>query len=388
MLFSRKSCTDTQSQSQLCFRDKETIESKMTRTKQAARRGNLNKPQKKKLEDGPPPSKKAKKNPPPSSTSLDTSNTIQIQPPPPSATAAPQLISAPAIYQSHNAVPSEHCTPVGDLGSTHDITSMSIISSSHIQQKVARVLEILSTYPSPAGEKPRVVMMHAKAPCAAKMISIAEIGKREVAKEGGKWFQYNRVEGVMVELKDGLKEEEKGKGKESGNKDKVEGKRKDDEVGEAETEEESTAFETMKTPFERANEGKPTMRAVPVMILFLSRVRIDSLRKAYGSVLDHPRHLHRANGHSQRTNQCIATTEGEGLESLMLVGISALQVNLLGLDTRSMKEHVKLDVRSVNLANLSPSLLTDPTNFARIAQSSQFTSPRSLYLTTLCLISS
>jgi hypothetical protein len=50
---------------------------------------------------------------------------------------------------------------------------------------------------------------------------------------------------------------------------------------EEESEEETTAFETMKTPFERANEEKAKVRAVPNMSLYLARVRIDSLRKAY-----------------------------------------------------------------------------------------------------------
>lgn len=121
--------------------------------------------------------------------------------------------------------------------------------------------------------------MHAKAPCAAKMISIAEIAKREISKEGGKWFQYNKVESVMVEAKEDVKKADKDKGK-------VGGEEKDGEGGggweETGSDEETTAFETMKTPFERANEGVPKMRAMPVMTLYLSRVRIDSLRKAYG----------------------------------------------------------------------------------------------------------
>jgi len=125
-------------------------------------------------------------------------------------------------------------------------------------------------------------MMKAKAGVASKMISIAEIAKREIGKEGGKWFQYNCVEGVMEELKEKPKKgkESKEKGKDGGGEKGVLDAEKEGDDGESE--EESTAFETMKTPFERANEEKAKVRVVPIMSLYLSRVRIDGLRKAYG----------------------------------------------------------------------------------------------------------
>jgi len=76
---------------------------------------------------------------------------------------------------------------------------------------------------------------------ASKMITIAEIAKREIAKDGGKWFQYNKVEEVMVEQKEIPKKNCGGVGeKEKDNMNKEEGE-----------DEETTAFETMKTPFER-----------------------------------------------------------------------------------------------------------------------------------------
>jgi hypothetical protein len=162
---------------------------------------------------------------------------------------------------------------------------MHIISASHIQKKVTRALEILSVYPTPPNEKPRIVKLHAKAGVASKMISVAEIAKREIAREGGKWFQYNKVESVMVEQKEKVKNG-KGNGKEgAGSKEegREKGKEKNGKAEDGEeSEEDSTTFETMKTPWERANEGKPKMRAVPVMTVFLSRVRIEGLRKVYG----------------------------------------------------------------------------------------------------------
>ncbi|KUJ15640.1 uncharacterized protein LY89DRAFT_537840, partial [Mollisia scopiformis] len=48
------------------------------------------------------------------------------------------------------------------------------------------------------------------------------------------------------------------------------------------SDEEEEAFEIMKTPFERAIEGTAKVRAVPVMTICLSRVRVESLRREYG----------------------------------------------------------------------------------------------------------
>lgn len=114
-----------------------------------------------------------------------------------------------------------------------------------------------------------MVVFTAKAEVASKMISIVEIVKRNLGREGGKWFQYIAVDGQVVENKKKKDSEEDGKGKE-----------KDD--GEEEGEEDG--FEVMKTPFERIIEDRPKVRSVPVMAIYLSRVRIDDLRKKHGYV--------------------------------------------------------------------------------------------------------
>jgi hypothetical protein len=184
--------------------------------------------------------------------------------------------SRPAPTTSHDASASNLTdTPqiLTELENTHDVTIMNIISSSQIQQKVTRALELLSEYPTPLQTKPKVVMLHAKAPIASKLITTAEITKREIVKGGGKWFQYNKLGHIVEEKKP---REEKGKEKVAGGD--VSMAENGDEEGVNESEEE---FETMKTPFERAIEGKPKVRAVPVMTVYLSRERIDSLRKEY-----------------------------------------------------------------------------------------------------------
>lgn len=109
-------------------------------------------------------------------------------------------------------------------------------------------------------------MLHSKAKVASKLITVVEIAKREIAASGGKWFQYNVVGTVMEEKKEK----------------KASGQSKDDVEGEKEGSDEEEGFETMKTPFERAIEGKAKVRAVSTMTTYLSRLRIEGLRKTYG----------------------------------------------------------------------------------------------------------
>jgi hypothetical protein len=183
----------------------------------------------------------------------------------------------PAPSTSHNASASNSTdTPqiVTELENTHDVTVMNIISSTQIEKKVTSALAILSEYPPAPSTKPKVVMLHTKAPIASKLITIAEITKREIVKGGGKWFQYNKL-GQIAEEK---KSREGGAKKEKGAGEDISMAEDGNEEGGHESEEE---FETMKTPFERAIEGKPKIRATPVLTLYLSRVRIESLRREY-----------------------------------------------------------------------------------------------------------
>ncbi len=196
-------------------------------------------------------------------------------------------IGDPSTIDTSNNTTSLNITNTGtdtELARTHEVTSMSIISSSHIQQKVTRTLSLLSVYPTVPPAKPAVVMLHSKAKAASKMISIAEIAKRGIAKDGGKWFQYSKVGQIMQEQKqskstkenEDRSENRKGKGREDG----------DEEMGDLDEDDkmgsDEEAFETMKTPFERAIEGKAKVQAVPVMAIYLSRVRVESLRREYG----------------------------------------------------------------------------------------------------------
>ncbi|KAI0849216.1 hypothetical protein F5Y00DRAFT_68678 [Daldinia vernicosa] len=148
------------------------------------------------------------------------------------------------------------------LESKYDIHVHSVISSSKIQKKVVSILQRLTC---PATSKTSVIVLRAKAPDTGKLVSIAEIAKRELEKredDARIWFQY-------IALGEELKEIPRGDGNTTIEETKL-GDTGDDD------------FETMKTPFERAVEGQPRWRGIPVMSLFLSPVSIEELKRRYG----------------------------------------------------------------------------------------------------------
>ncbi|KAI1098605.1 hypothetical protein F4804DRAFT_119319 [Jackrogersella minutella] len=146
--------------------------------------------------------------------------------------------------------------------SKYEIQVHSIISSSKIQKKVVTVLRHLT---SSATNKPNVSILRAKASDTGKLVSVAEIAKRELEKrtdDGRIWFQY-------IALGEEIKEIPRGEGNTIIEETKL-GDAGDDD------------FEVMKTPFERAIESQPRLRGVPIMSLFLCRVSVEELKKRYG----------------------------------------------------------------------------------------------------------
>lgn len=122
------------------------------------------------------------------------------------------------------------------------------------------------------------------------MITIIEIAKREIEKEQpepasdspkgessrvsekGRWFQYTAL---------GEEVQQRSRTDNNANK-KTNGSKEDDD------EDEDDDFEVMKTPFERAIEGRPLLRGVPIMSIFLSRSPIPELKKQYGEQTNAP----------------------------------------------------------------------------------------------------
>lgn len=135
--------------------------------------------------------------------------------------------------------------------------------------------------------KPNVVMLYAKAPVAGKLISVVEVIKREIAgtkgentDRSGLWFQYNALGETMKAIPRKVL---------AAGKEIDEGKEKDVEAMDMDREDEDndegideSVFETMKAVKERIAEGTDKMRAVPVLSIYLSRVRIEKLKSAYG----------------------------------------------------------------------------------------------------------
>ncbi|KFY48832.1 hypothetical protein V495_00995 [Pseudogymnoascus sp. VKM F-4514 (FW-929)] len=188
----------------------------------------------------PPPAKKQR--PSPATTTIPT-------PPPISVT--------PLLHES--------LTPT-----THTLHTTQIISSTKMQTKISTLLSQLRSFSfaaPAASQKPVIVIAWAKAKAAGKLISVVEVVKREIAGEGGVWFQYNGLgEGISGVPRDKEDGGEEGDGEE------------DVEMEDVEEE----GFEKMKTRIERAIEGTEKVRSVPVMTVYLSRVRIEALRGAYG----------------------------------------------------------------------------------------------------------
>ncbi|RWA07627.1 hypothetical protein EKO27_g7490 [Xylaria grammica] len=155
------------------------------------------------------------------------------------------------------------------IDARYEVQLQSVISSSKIKQRVLAMLRHLTPPPTSSTIEPttnmvisktRISVLRAKATEASKLISIAEIAKREIERER------LSSDGAVSEAEQrsiiGCPDEP--------------GHDEDDE------------FEVMKTPFERAIEGRPLVRGVPVMSLFLSRSSIEELKRRYGEQTNTP----------------------------------------------------------------------------------------------------
>jgi hypothetical protein len=175
-----------------------------------------------------------------------------------------------------------------NLRSAYDVTEIKISSGTKIEAKVKSILTKLGSFSFNVSSKPNVIMLHAKAGVVAKLISIVEIAKREISqmdKNGQKWYQYNRLDKMMIE--------KKRKTQVNNGDITILGRKlqplvasevtQDSEAMDEDehSQQEESTFETMKLPHERAIEGKPIKRMVPGMTIYLSRVRIDLFKNFY-----------------------------------------------------------------------------------------------------------
>ncbi|KAI0431190.1 hypothetical protein F5Y09DRAFT_201667 [Xylaria sp. FL1042] len=188
----------------------------------------------------------------------------------------------------------------------YEVELQSVISSSKIRQRVTTMLRHLAAPPTkPSVEqesntttsKSKIALLRAKAPEIRKLISIAEIAKREIEKERpasdgavgetgqedgrGRWYQY-------IALGEELEQKERDEGNTVIEETVLGGPDTDARDDEREEDDDDNEFEVMKTPFERAIQDKALVRAVPVMSLFLSRSPVEELKKRYGEQTNAP----------------------------------------------------------------------------------------------------
>ena len=170
----------------------------------------------------------------------------------------------------------------------YNVRSISVISSTQIQARVSRILSHLSLFSfAEPGAKPGLVVVYAKGGVAAKAISVVEIAKREIAKQGARWYQYSLLESVIVDMPSFLARTDPSKldSTRHGHGDQAE----DEAMADVAEEDQEEAFERMEESDVRQAEAKrtaadarPKIRATPKFIIFLSMVRVQSLKRSYG----------------------------------------------------------------------------------------------------------
>ncbi|CUS13446.1 unnamed protein product [Tuber aestivum] len=158
------------------------------------------------------------------------------------------------------------------------IPTISIISSHSISKKTTRCLATLFPSQPPATSSVPAVAIVAKSAVASKAITIAEIVKRRISTQGEAWFQYTKLEGVMVELRAPRKSRREGKGKNGDQKGRRVGETRGEgaQVGGEDDIDEDDPFEVLK---EKTLQKK---RKMPLLTIYISRSSIPELAKLYG----------------------------------------------------------------------------------------------------------
>lgn len=199
---------------------------------------------------------------------------------------------------------------VRHLSSNYDFTTMSILSSAKIAEKVKILLFRVEKFSfADPKSKPGIVVLHAKSEVASKMISIVQIARQDIEHNKGKWWQYSKLDGQTAELKTKpVKRRDSGKTLSKWQKERAGGGSKevkevggererasedvqhDHEVADGDEEMED-AFGSMLNPKEADPGAKQSgngsggkIRAIPVMTIYFARVPVPGLKELYGYV--------------------------------------------------------------------------------------------------------
>ena len=198
------------------------------------------------------------------------------------------------------------------LQNTYDFTTMSIISSSKMEQKVRNLL--LRTKKPAEGGKPGIVILTAKADVASKLVGIVEIAKRQIKEEGGQWWQYSKLHSHIVELKKIKERSSRATGEKTlrewadtkdENMDHESSEARDENeidhqkqgkdlsvegvMGDDEDDDDEGAFQTMgRRQIMAYDENRSKIRALAVLTIYLSQVPVPALKNIYRQVGSFP----------------------------------------------------------------------------------------------------
>ncbi|KAK4999346.1 hypothetical protein LTR66_001592 [Elasticomyces elasticus] len=189
----------------------------------------------------------------------------------------------PIQTPSGNATTTEPCSEdsvnnvlITNLSTSYELKSLRIISSSSIAQRTRTIAShLLADGEESHAGKQRVVVVHAKASVAGKLISTIEIAKREFSSRGQRWFQYSCL----------TSETERIKAKHDALSKQALPEALNNEPDDIDTVEE-TAFQTLdeikRHTATSAFDDEPKSRDVPVLTIFLSLASVRPLKETLG----------------------------------------------------------------------------------------------------------
>ena len=171
-----------------------------------------------------------------------------------------------------------HEATLAELQPKYDVLTASVISSTKMSARVARVLDHLRPNKSQTAEaddagskgSAPVVLLHARPGDVGKMISVAEKVKEVLAGEGGMVYQYSHLFEVPLQPKEPAVVEETALGGVEGGSD-----------AEGAGEESDDGFEKLEI-FDRAANPKEKARPVKSLGIFLSGAPVSELKGKAG----------------------------------------------------------------------------------------------------------
>lgn len=189
---------------------------------------------------------------------------------------APSIVPQTLPVQPHKEL-------LEELRGRYEVATASVISSSKIGKKVTAVLAHLGHVDlfSP-DSRPGVMMLHARAGDASKMVTVMELAKRRMGEAGIVWYQYNCVYEIAGPQGGAASSSGGGAGSQIIVEDTVMGGavygQEEEEQDDGE-EGDDDDFEQVDTHLELATRDKPAVEPKSTyMSVFLSRVSIPELQ--------------------------------------------------------------------------------------------------------------